>query len=214
VGKSSNRKRTLMRAERVGKRTKNGASSRAVAVSIGRIGVAHHEAAHAVIGSLLGLPVQYVEITVQAGGVTGLTSTPYPQWVDDWAASDGTGPLDDDQRAYLHANMVALLAGALADRQFRPYGLTPDDDQDPRSDVDQVSQILWRLVGGDDQEPVQRALDSLLEVTSALMEKHWPQVQVVAAELTQRRRLTGSEVAALLATPARVTWSLSSSPST
>jgi hypothetical protein len=76
--------------------------------------------------------------------------------------------------------------------------LAPDDDQDPRSDVGQVSTMLWTLVGGDDKEPVQRALDNLVEETKGLMAKHWPQVQIVAAELTQRRRLTGAEVRLLV----------------
>jgi hypothetical protein len=94
----------------------------------------------------------------------------------------------------------------VADRQFRSHGLTPDNDQDPRSDVGQVSNMLWRLVGGDDKEPVQQAMDALIEETNALMEKHWSQVQVVAAELIQRRRLTGSEVRALVDSGAGVEW--------
>jgi hypothetical protein len=68
--------------------------------------------------------------------------------------------------------------------------------------------MLWTLVGGDDDDavPVQQAMDALVEETAALMEKHWPQVEVVAAELAQRRRLTGSEVGALLDSGARVEW--------
>jgi hypothetical protein len=60
--------------------------------------------------------------------------------------------------------------------------------------VGQVSNMLWGLVGGDDEEPVQQAMDALIDETSALMAEHWPQVQVVAAELIQRRRLSGSDV--------------------
>jgi hypothetical protein len=66
--------------------------------------------------------------------------------------------------------------------------------------------VYSKLVGGDDKEPVQQAMDALIDETNALMEKHRPQVQVVAAELTQRRRMTGAVVAALLDTRARLEW--------
>jgi hypothetical protein len=205
VGKASNRKKSQTRAERVGKRTKQARLNGPAPVNIVDIGVAHHEAAHAVVGTLLGIEHEYVELIEEDGGVRGFTRDVPPQWLKDWVASHGTNALDDGQRAYLHAYMVATLAGALADRQFRDV-LGPDNDQDPRSDVGQVSTMLWAVVGGDDKEPVQCAMDRLREETAALLEKHWSQVQVVAAALTQRRRLTGAEVAALLDGQARVEW--------
>lgn len=207
MGRARNRKK-LTRGARGRQRTSHAASSRAVALNMADVAVAHHEAAHAVAGTLLGITQQYTELIVQDGGVKGYTSTAHPKWFQDWADSRAANPLDDEQRAYLHAYMVTTLAGALADRQFRSDGLEPDNDQDPRSDVGQVSTILWTLVGGDDDDavPVQQAMDALVEETAALMEKHWPQVEVVAAELAQRRRLTGSEVGALLDSGARVEW--------
>jgi hypothetical protein len=205
MGRARNRKKKLTLTERVGPRIRQ-ASSSGAAYDSAEIGVAHHEAAHAVVDSLLGLPLEYVEIAVGDTGVAGFTSVPHPQWVHDWPASGGAAALDNAQRAYLHANMMASLAGALADCQFRPYGLTPDDDEHPHSDVGQVYRCLWALDGGVDEGCVQRAMNSLLAETNALLGKHWPQVQAVVAALVQRRRLTGSEVKMLLDRQARAVF--------
>jgi hypothetical protein len=95
------------------------------------LGVAHHEAAHAVVGTLVGIEHEYVELIEEDGGVRGFTRDLPPQWFKNCVASHGTNALDDGQRTYLHAYMMSTLAGALADRQFRSHGLAPPRHEGP-----------------------------------------------------------------------------------
>jgi hypothetical protein len=84
---------------------------------------------------------------------------------------------------------ITALAGDLAER--RAFPLSPwDADVDFEVACDAAEHLA--------PNASLKALKGFLDKAKALLEAHWPEVEIVAGALLARRRLTGKDIAALL----------------
>ena len=89
------------------------------------------------------------------------------------------------RRGTTHAAVVAL-AGGLAERRAEPWGLSWGD----RIDRQCAREVAERLAPADPLGQLQIFLDQ----AEALLDRHWREVEAVAAALLRRGKLTGQEI--------------------
>ncbi|MCC6360395.1 MAG: hypothetical protein IT450_16775 [Phycisphaerales bacterium] len=145
---------------------------------------AFHEAGHAVVAELLGVPV--AEVTIDADGGGGLCrfdSLPLHRSVE--------GPTQEEQdkasrelEVYLAGVVAAAYAGASREEN--------DGDED---DLTKVSEFVAAFFPDDDAQVV---VDERIDFVTALVTIHWRAVEAIAAVLDEAGRITGSEVAAIV----------------
>jgi ATP-dependent Zn protease len=146
---------------------------------------AFHEAGHAVMAQLCGRQVTEVEIVgdrEHTGMVHSLAFPPDP--------SDGAAPeseIDDTER-----QLKIILAGTVAEAMVsgrKGWNETSED-------LDAAVRLGMRLV--DDCEDVLPLLEDLGADVERDLRRHRSAVEILAAELLDRKTLTGSEVRKLL----------------
>jgi hypothetical protein len=165
---------------------------------------AHHEAAHAVVGTLLGAHVEGAEIWSgpPVGGRVRLTG------------------LDDEAtRADPHAmvrRIVYLLAGPIAERIVSSaMGAIQNEAasfaattlmmaiHDPASidggtDLGAVAHLILEYFGPDDEAPAAAAADHLPLSVEDLVRGHWHAIQTVVAVLLRHGRITEEQFQSLM----------------
>jgi ATP-dependent Zn protease len=140
---------------------------------------AFHEAGHAVMAELCGRQVTEVEIVgdrEHAGMVHSLAFPPNPEA----AAED------------VERHLKIILAGTVAEAMVsgrRGWDETSED-------LDTAVRLAMRLV--DDCEDVLPLLSDIGADVERDLQSHWSAVEMLAAELLDRKTLTGSEVRNLL----------------
>lgn len=93
--------------------------------------------------------------------------------------------------------IVILLGGEAAQRRYEPSSLDGDLESAIRTDHSEVQRLLACL--GDADDAKEAILAECKRQVAALIEEKWLQVKVLAGALIARRRLTGAEIAAVLA---------------
>jgi len=146
---------------------------------------AFHEAGHAVMAQLCGRQVTEVEIVgdrEHTGMVHSLAFPPDPE--------DGATP--DTESDDIERHLKIILAGTVAEATVS--GRQGWDETS--EDLDAAVRLGMRLV--DDCEDVLPLLEKLGADVKRDLLRHWQAVETLAAELLDRKTLTGSEVRKLL----------------
>jgi hypothetical protein len=171
-----------------------------------RAATAYHEAAHAVIDTHIGLPLESVDIRRECGDLGGCHGIPPPQAVVLEAASllracaEGhpvdPGNITPATREWIDKMIQSKLAGQVAEEKFRGRPLMGfellgiDDDQE---DVRKLAGMRWS-----DAERAQRLRETEAEVAALIADPAiWRAIRAVAHELLERELLTGDQVNAL-----------------
>jgi hypothetical protein len=169
--------------------------------------VAYHEAGHAVAAVVVGIDLKWVDIrpgTLPDGRpVGGFTRIAIEN-------DDIVGKGEEAALPY----MVQGLAGIFTECQINPHNRewqeAAGDDMEDMGRVERLA--ICESVREDDghfvftPEGIQRGAPRMLALreramaaTMQLIEEHWPAIEQVAARLLERGRLTGAEVAAIVA---------------
>ena len=146
---------------------------------------AFHEAGHAVMAQLCGRQVTEVEIIgdrEHTGSVQSLAFPPDP----------ADGPAPEAETEELERQVKCILAGVVAEKMVS--GRKGWDETS--EDVDAAVRLGMRLV--DDCEDVLPLLEAIGTDVERDLHAHWAAVEMLAAELLDRKALTGSEVRRLL----------------
>lgn len=153
---------------------------------------AHHEAGHAVAHWLLGQPV--VSLTVVADEDNDSLGLCRGEGFPDWFQPDvGT---DDEHRLLAERHIVAMLAGAAAERHYRSIVGEHDDEavNDGAShDYGNAFDLASYFMGSDAE--IEPFLEWLAVRTTALVGNNWHLVEGLAGQLLVTPTMTGDEVA-------------------
>ena len=170
---------------------------------------AHHEAAHAVVGTLFGKRVTAVEVWggPPVGGRTDLSGLD-----DEAAAAPGPAPRPDGhatvrQIVYLLAGPVAarISGGGSAQIMNDPAAFVsirlgaviddPDGADLPLelADIKTVAGLVVGHFGADDEAGIAAAVDHLGLSVESLVRDHWSSIQTVAGSLLRSGRLTEND---------------------
>jgi hypothetical protein len=146
--------------------------------------VAIHEAGHAVIACILGLPTGHVTIVADEGSAGHfIIRDPYEIW-EDWEARGKYRSLD----SVFRGRIMALMAGGEAEAEF--FGTCSEGDGNDRNWIACMLQELCQ------ESEVERTEARLRRMTRMLMRRHRKTVQRVAEQLEVRGTLSEGEVAA------------------
>jgi hypothetical protein len=146
---------------------------------------AYHEAGHAVMAELCGRLLTEVEIVGDrdhTGMVRSLAFPPDP--------TEGAAPQSENEDVELQLKII--LAGTVAEAMVS--GRQGWDETS--GDLDTAVRLGMRLV--DDCEDVLPLLEDIGADVERDLRRHWPAVEMLAAELLDRKALAGSEVRHLL----------------
>ena len=175
---------------------------------INRMRTAYHEAAHAVIGRVLSLPIKHVTIK-REGGDDGKT-------VFERSTTDSLLTMNKATRLN---KALSVLAGPLGQEKLIERELVEDPacdwfhakqleitfNEGNRSDYEYVKLIITTLVGTDQGEgirysvaEVKKMLAKLERRARVLVRKHQQAIEVVAAKLLADETLTGDDIDAII----------------
>ena len=140
---------------------------------------AFHEAGHAVIAELCGRLLTEVEIVGDREHTGSVQSLAFP-------------PNREAEAEDIERHLKIILAGTVAEAMVA--GRQGWDETS--EDVDAAVRLGMRLV--DDCEDVLPLLEDIGADVERDLQSHWPAVEMLAAELLDRKTLTGSEVRNLL----------------
>jgi hypothetical protein len=152
-----------------------------------RWATAYHEAGHAVIATLLGVPVRIATIEPR-WGYDGLVR-------HDPVLSARNAELIADGRSRLRAERLILiaLAGSEAQRRYRPSSVRRHHGQ---RDAEKALDLAMRVCGS--ERSVQAYLDWLSVVAADTVALRWPAIERVAQALYERGSLAKDEVLRLV----------------
>lgn len=136
--------------------------------------IAHHEAAHALAHVVLRLGMRYVTLRPRSGDAHGLVKT------------TSRRPPDEQRLDTLIKHAVAALSGPLAELK-----LTGADRSMYDNDWVRANDYLEIISPGDLR---QASVDAAQCWSRVIADRHWPQINAVAASLVERRTLQRSEV--------------------
>jgi hypothetical protein len=161
--------------------------------------LAHHEAAHAVIGHVLGARIQHISLTEK-------------HMLQDRRRAMRVGKARAEE--FLAANIVELLAGYTAGlveanppgavltvaevirdrvKHYMRHGTGENPD-----DLEYVAQLML-LWFGSEFEQAQRCIEIAAQITEQLVREQWRLIDVVAEALREHGEVSGEEFLALLA---------------
>ena len=146
---------------------------------------AFHEAGHAVMAQLCGRLLTEVEIVGDREHTGMVHSLAFPPDL-----ADGVAPESEVEDVELQLKVI--LAGTVAEAMVS--GRQGWDETS--GDLDAAVRLGMRLV--DDCEDVLPLLEGIGADVKRDLRRHWPAVEMLAAELLDRKALTGSEVRKLL----------------
>ena len=150
---------------------------------------AYHEAAHAVIGRVLGLTCGQVSIiTDDDSAGHAIIADPW-NTVWDWEQRDRFR----DARQAFRGTIIARMAGAEAEREF--FGQCSGGDDDDRREIASLMDSRYAEIPADDWE---RHEARLRAQTRRLVHRHRDNIERVAAALLDRGTLRPDEIDALL----------------
>jgi hypothetical protein len=151
---------------------------------------AYHEAGHAIANKVLGLKLRLVTIVPKgdyAGVVKGAIGINVERLRDD--------DFSVDEVSRWHNEIIVLLAGAEAQKKFRPRSMKPHM---VAADNANIQTILENLHPSNER----RAIMTWLRVRTRNLinhPKHWRYIEDLAGVLIERPTLTGDEVSDVIA---------------
>lgn len=148
---------------------------------------AFHEAGHAVVGTVLGVPI--VKVTIEPSAETHGHTQMASRWVAD--VHGYRVPSRDLVERYV----VKLLSGITAQRRAYPRSVRSHHG---RSDGEAALSVAV-LVMPDSEKVVQAFIDYCQARADQLVEEHWPSVTGVARELIARKTIGRKDVRAVIA---------------
>jgi len=140
---------------------------------------AHHEAGHAVAAYAIGREIHSVTIDEGGGGASLHQSPIYGQMLEGEAAWN------------VIEEMVIAFAGPAAQRRVQPGCKVPSSDRE-------TVEALLANAEGLTQSERERVLRQAKKEARKLIDRHWHQVEMVAAGLLEHRVLNDVEIAVLL----------------
>jgi hypothetical protein len=152
---------------------------------------AHHEAGHAVAAYYLGQSIRHASIQPKEGSRGHVLHYPLK-------FASQHGEFDDSLRGIHRAEcrIIICLAGPLAQRKFAPrsqWRAGGGGMFETGSDFDTVADFLIRI-GGADQKARELYSALLWRRAELLVDLRWKEIQAVAADLLEHRRLTARGV--------------------
>ncbi len=150
---------------------------------------AYHEAAHAVIGRVLGLTCGQVSIITDDDSVG--RAIIFDPWVTvwDWEQRDRFR----DARQAIRGTIIARMAGAEAEVEF--FGQCQGDDDDDRREIASLMDSRYAEIPADNWEQYEARFRTQ---TRRLIRRHRGNIERVAAALLDRGKLQPDEIDALL----------------
>jgi ATP-dependent Zn protease len=146
---------------------------------------AFHEAGHAVMAELCGQHITKVEIEGDedhTGSFESLRFPPDPSEADSPEAAAST----------VEARLKCVLAGTVAEAMVSGR----DQWDESSEDIELAVRLAMQLV--DDCEDVLPLLSDIRDELTGELQRNWDAVEALAAELLNRKSLTGAEVRKLL----------------
>jgi hypothetical protein len=157
---------------------------------------AYHEAGHAVVDCLLGLPLEELSVVPNEeskGRVSSSLFKDFYKFLED---------VDADEDEVLEVYLVSLLSGIKTVEILTGEETHPDNPNADLSlvdsDYDQVGRVISSLAGptAESQAAVYEEACSQAE---SFLQENWPAVEAVAEALLKHKTLTGSECAEIVA---------------
>lgn len=155
-----------------------------------RRGTACHEAGHAVVGLVVGIPFARVTIEPDHDSIGHVIA------VDPWAVAkqwEQRGKLRDISSAF-RAKIIALMAGAEAERVL--LGTEAAGDDDDRNQILLLIESGYVDIDGKDWPTYEARLRAQ---THRLIRRYQPKIERVAKVLLERGTLQADEIMALVA---------------
>lgn len=164
---------------------------------------AFHEAGHAVVGAVLGVPI--VKVTIEPSARAHGHIQMAGRWIAD--VHGYRVPSRDLAERYI----LKLLAGVTAQRKAYPRSVRSHHGRS-----DGASALAIAVLVMPDSEPVVQAfVDYCQARADQLVEEHWPSVTGVAQELIARKAIGRREVRAVIAQHSEILamkWGLATPP--
>lgn len=157
--------------------------------------VAYHEAGHAVVAMLQGMPLRSISVerTDDSGGETDLQEIGMPVEELGEIVEDGRRPTALEV-VILEQHMRMSLAGEIAQFHFAPESVHAF-----HASFDMKFLGFLQLIAGSKAEV--DAWFGLLRIqTESLINRHWKMIEAIATALLDRERLTGDEALEVLRT--------------
>jgi hypothetical protein len=157
---------------------------------------AYHEAGHAVVDCLLGLPLEEVSVVPDEESMGRVSSSLFKDFYKSLEDEDA----DEDE--VLEVYLVSLLAGIkaveiLTGEDTHPYD--PNADLSLLdSDYGQAGSVILSLAGPT-AESQAAVYEQAVSQAEGLLREIWPTVEVLAEALLKHKTLTGSECAEIVA---------------
>lgn len=156
-------------------------------ISVALDAVAFHEAAHAVVAFVLGIELKSATIVPAADRARKVRHRSPLRGIK--IEIDGS----DHARAWAQPAIMICLAGPIAHGRRRPQSRR---ESYGRGDVETAFDLAVQVCGSG--EIATAILQSLLLETVTLVERHWKDIEAIAAALLEKATLTGSEIADVL----------------
>jgi hypothetical protein len=163
------------------------------------IDAAYHEAAHAIAHIEMGYPLEYVSINppqdCKLGGTKGMIASPELE-----PKLKTRKSLTPAEIHTLRDEMTNYVIGELAEARLRnrTYGLDPHNVRN-----DDERQIMGRAsaIWGTDYSTADAELEKIHLRAEAIVASRWQEIEKLAAELLERKTVTGDEAAAVISGP-------------
>jgi hypothetical protein len=145
--------------------------------------VAYHEAGHATVAIVLGVPLRLVTIRPSDGALGRTFVGGFPGWYDP------ENEHDEVTLMITRSHVLTSLAGGVAER--RHSGVL--DDTAMSEDRAFVIDFVTKFDGGEDQ-----SAEDLWADTEALVEESWPAIDALAQVLLRKRTVWSNEAKTLV----------------
>lgn len=147
---------------------------------------AYHEAGHAVMSDILGIPIKSATIIPNSGEYLGMVKTSIGFTAEDIQTVD---ICDWKTQKKIEAQIMVFMAGQIAEAKY-----SEKEIQEVIQDDRALGEMLFELVRS--QEEYQAYYDWLYIKTKNLIlcDPNWSLVEAVAKELLKRKRLSGRKI--------------------
>jgi ATP-dependent Zn protease len=178
----------------------------------GKVLVSYHEAAHCVVGAILGEQFEYAWIKGSGHGWCGYNHQSMPAWCNGLFNRGYTKEdlkaltLTPEQKEFIYHRIVSTIAAPLVEgymsKRLR-YRL-PSDAMAEEGDMQQ-SYIMAKMLTNGDCDAIQRVLQKAHSRANDIIGERWSTIIKVASALIEREHLSGDQINKIVATSHGIT---------